>query len=386
MAVKILWYLTATDGPFPWKPEGLRPVGLDHFQTLAKTIDELGYYGALLSGGFVEPEVLTLIASVIPSTRRVRFIAPVQAHLQSPTRLAQVAQTIDHFSGGRLALGTSDGNKANRAIYGLPGDADNDRQALNLDYWKAFRAAYLGLADAYEGSHYRLAPVPGGSSNPVSGGGFRPTQTNGVPLWSFAHGLDDDAAAVELFDVYLSFADLPAKLGDKFRRVSAEAQRQNKTLRFGTRFQVIVRETEEEAWDYAQHLLDNTSLDHARESIRRQLPPGETLESYRSPDPQVQRNIDAIRAGRLPRARDFEIYPNLWTGPSLRGFNIVAPGSGTTLIGSAENVAARIREFEEQGSHAFILSGFPSIEESRRVAELLFPRLELDHGFDSLSS
>jgi alkanesulfonate monooxygenase len=30
---------------------------------------------------------------------------------------------------------------------------------------------------------------------------------------------------VELLDVYLSFADTPRKLGDKFRRVAAEAAR-----------------------------------------------------------------------------------------------------------------------------------------------------------------
>ena len=36
----------------------------------------------------------------------------------------------------------------------------------------------------------------------------------------------------------------------------------------------------------------------------------------------------------------------------------------------------------EQGTGAFILSGFPLISEAHRVAELLFPLLDLDHGFD----
>src|SRR5690606_21730227 len=87
-------------------------------------------------------------------------------------------------------------------------------------------------------------------------------------------------------------------------------------------------------------------------------------------------------SGRLPAAKDFEIYPNIWTGPALHGFNILGPLAGTTLVGSAENVAARIREFEAQGTSAFILSGWPLIEEAHRVADLLFPLLDLDHGFE----
>ncbi|MFX7002362.1 LLM class flavin-dependent oxidoreductase, partial [Acinetobacter baumannii] len=70
------------------------------------------------------------------------------------------------------------------------------------------------------------------------------------------------------------------------------------------------------------------------------------------------------------------------TGPALHGFNVLGPLSGTTLVGSAENVAARIREFQAQGVGAFILSGWPLIEEAHRVADLLFPLLDLDHGFE----
>ncbi|MNL31028.1 Methanesulfonate monooxygenase [compost metagenome] len=128
--------------------------------------------------------------------------------------------------------------------------------------------------------------------------------------------------------------------------------------------------------------MQRTSLQTARTAIERQLPPGQTLESFHSDDPQIQRNVEAIRAGRLPKARDLEIYPNVWLGPSLFGFNILGPAAGTYLVGSAEQVAERIREYEAQGTSAFILSGFPLIDEAHRVADLLFPLLDLDHGFE----
>lgn len=182
--------------------------------------------------------------------------------------------------------------------------------------------------------------------------------------------------------MYLSFANTPPLLGEKFSKVAKEAAKVGRTLQYGTRLQIIVRETEEEAWQYAQSLLDKIDVNYAIEAVKRQLPPNETFESYQSSNPIVQKNLERLRQGILPQAKDFEIYPNIWTGPSLFGFDILNPAAGTALVGSAENIAQRIQEYESYGTSAFILSGFPLITEVYRVADLLFPLLELDHGFE----
>jgi alkanesulfonate monooxygenase len=383
MAVKILWYLTAPDGPVPWEPEGRWDNSFAHLQRLASTIDKLGYYGALLATGI--NEVLTLAASTFPTTRRMRFLGAIHPGLLSPAKLAQIALTIDSFSGGRLLINAVNGNDATQKSFGMH-FAHDERYDYSLEYWQAFRHAYLGRREPYEGKYIQLAARPD-----IGGGSYRrsrnsnwlePAQPGGIPLWGAGSSPAGVAHSVRALDVYLSFADTPQRLGDKFRRVGAEASKVGRTLKYGTRLQVIVRETEQEAWDYAQWLVERTSVDYALESIRRQLPPGETVETYRSADPQVQQNLEAIRAGRLPPARDYEIYPNVWTGPALHGFNVLGPLSGTTLVGSAENVAARIREFEAQGTSAFILSGWPLIDEAHRFADLVFPLLDLDHGFE----
>ena len=44
-------------------------------------------------------------------------------------------------------------------------------------------------------------------------------------------------------------------------------------------------------------------------------------------------------------------------------------------VGSARQVADRIQEYIDIGIDAFVLSGYPHLEESYRVAELLFPLL-----------
>jgi alkanesulfonate monooxygenase len=53
-------------------------------------------------------------------------------------------------------------------------------------------------------------------------------------------------------------------------------------------------------------------------------------------------------------------------------------GAGTAAVGDPKQVAALLDEYRAVGADTFILSGYPHLEEAYRVAELLFPRLELD--------
>ena len=59
------------------------------------------------------------------------------------------------------------------------------------------------------------------------------------------------------------------------------------------------------------------------------------------------------------------------------GRGLVRGGAGTALVGDGPTVAARVKEYADLGIDTFIFSGYPHLEESYRVAELLFPHLEL---------
>ncbi|UGQ12109.1 LLM class flavin-dependent oxidoreductase [Yinghuangia sp. ASG 101] len=379
--VKILWYLTAPDGPYPWEAAGRWETGFDHMRQLAATIDRLGFYGALL--GTSSDDGLTTAAALAAETRTMRFLTAVYPGLVTPAKLAQIARTIDRFSGERLLFNVVNGNDAGVAGYGLHLDHDT-RYDFSAEYWDAFQHVYQGELSAYRGKFTDIA-ARRNDDGPLSA--WRHTFPGGkrAELWGAGTSPAGVAHAVNLFDVYLSFADTPQRLGEKFRRVGAEAAKLGRTLRYGTRLQVIVRETDEEAWDAAAKLLTRTSADTARGLTARQFPPGQDVDSYEpapDADPRIARRLAALRAGRLPAVRDLEIHPNVWAGPSMFGFDVVHPGAGIYLVGSAENVAARIREYRAHGTEAFILSGFPLIAEAQRVADLLFPLLDLDHGFD----
>jgi len=130
-------------------------------------------------------------------------------------------------------------------------------------------------------------------------------------------------------------------------------------VRFGIRFHVIVRETEAAAWDEADRLISRLG-DEVIAKAQANLAKSESV---------GQQRMSALHGGRRDQLM---VYPNVWAGVGL-----VRGGAGTALVGSAENVAARMREYRALGVETFIMSGYPHLEEAYRVAELLFPRLNI---------
>ncbi len=75
-----------------------------------------------------------------------------------------------------------------------------------------------------------------------------------------------------------------------------------------------------------------------------------------------QQRMMQLHGGRRDK---LEISPNLWAGVGL-----VRGGAGTALVGDAQTVAARIKEYQDVGVDTFIMSGYPHLEEAYRFAEL----------------
>ena len=151
----------------------------------------------------------------------------------------------------------------------------------------------------------------------------------------------------------------PAQVAEKIAQVREKAARHGRQVRFGIRLHVIVRETNEEAWQAADSLishLDDETIARAQAAFART-------------DSVGQQRMAALHNGRRDK---LEISPNLWAGVGLaRG------GAGTALVGDAATVAERINEYAALGIDSFIFSGYPHLEEAYRVGELLFPLLDV---------
>lgn len=94
-----------------------------------------------------------------------------------------------------------------------------------------------------------------------------------------------------------------------------------------------------------------------------------TQERFARMDSTGQARMTALHAGSADPER-LTVSPNLWAGIGL-----VREGAGTALVGSHDEVAARLDEYRRLGVDEFVLSGYPHLEEAFRVGEEVAPRL-----------
>ncbi len=165
--------------------------------------------------------------------------------------------------------------------------------------------------------------------------------------------------AANQIDTYLTWGEPVEQVAEKIAVVRQRAEERGRTLDYGIRLHVIVRETEDEAWAAADKLiahLDDDTIAAAQKIFSRM-------------DSTGQARMSALHGGSKDGLR---IAPNLWAGVGL-----VRGGAGTALVGSSQQVADRIREYQALGIKNFIFSGYPHLEEAHRFAELVMPLLPL---------
>lgn len=270
----------------------------------------------------------------------------------SPGVAARMAATFDRISGGRLLINiVTGGDPVELAGDGLHLSHD-DRYELTDEFLTVWRQIAAGEIADFQGDYLN---IQGGKLL------FPPVQKPHPPLWFGGSSPIAQQIAAKHVDVYLTWGEPPEQVAEKIASVRRLAEAEGRTLRFGIRLHVIVRETETQAWDAANDLIryvDDEAIAKAQQAYSRM-------------DSEGQRRMRDLHNGSREA---LEISPNLWAGIGL-----VRGGAGTALVGDPDTVAKRILEYTELGIDTFIFSGYPHLEEAYRVAELLFPRLPLEN-------
>ncbi|MCD1634132.1 LLM class flavin-dependent oxidoreductase [Martelella mediterranea] len=356
-AAEVSWFsaLCSDDYAYLGVPDGSLRSSFDHCSAIVKTAEAHGFRNILCPSSYqVGQDTLSFVAGCAPITEKINFLAAIRCGEMQPIMLARTVATLDHMLKGRLTLNVISSN--------FPGEeADSAyRYRRSHEVVEILRQAWTRDEINYDGEIYQFHKV---TTEPA-----RPYQQNGGPLLYFG-GYSPDALELcgAQCDVYLMWPETKDQLAERMKAVHARAAAHGRTLDYGLRVHVVVRDTEKEAREYADHLVSKLDDEYGR-LIR-------------------DRAHDAASLGVSHQARAREladqfgyVEPNLWTG-----IGRARSGCGAALVGSTDQVLSKLAEYRDMGIRAFILSGYPHLDEADHFGTKVLPALEtcsLPHVYD----
>ncbi|MDR2636216.1 MAG: FMNH2-dependent alkanesulfonate monooxygenase [Campylobacteraceae bacterium] len=350
MSLNIFWHLpTGGDSKYVGKASVVRPVSNSYLRQVATLVEQLGYDGILIPTGSWNLDPFITAASLAAVTSKLKLLVALRTSaVGNPTVFARQTATLDEALNGRLILNVVPGAyEKELAAEGVRLNHDERYELADefLTLWKrilsgervSFKGKYFDIEDAYNL--------------------FPPVQKPYPPLY---FGGSSDAAhdlTAKHIDAYLSWGEPPHLVAEKIADVKKRAEKYGRKVRFGLRVNVIVRESEKEAWRAAEEIISHLSPDVIEKAKN----------NFAQIDSVGQKRLNELHGWDKNR---LEISPNLWAGIGL-----VRRGAGTALVGDPQIVAKRLQEYAELGIDTFVLSGYPHLEEAVRFAELVFPLL-----------
>ncbi len=354
MSFNVFWFIpTHGDSRYLGTAKGARQINYDYLRQIAVAADTQGYDGVLLPTGRSCEDAWVVASSLIGATKNLKFLVAIRPGLSSPGLSVRMASTFDRLSNGRLLINVvTGGDQGELEADGLWAD-HSERYEITDEFLRVWRGSLAGEgADGasggfdFDGKHIK---VKGAKTL------YPPVQKPYPPLYFGGSSEAAHELAAEQVDVYLTWGEPPAAVAEKIRDMRARAAKHGRTLRFGIRLHVIVRETNDAAWKAAEELIS-----HVDDAVI-----ARAQAAFAKMDSVGQQRMTALHGGKRDK---LEVSPNLWAGVGL-----VRGGAGTALVGDPETVAARMQEYADLGIDTFILSGYPHLEESYRFAELVFP-------------
>jgi alkanesulfonate monooxygenase len=312
---------------------------------IIKTADELGFRNVLCPSSYqVGQDTLSYVAGMAPLTEQINFLAAVRCGELHPPMLARTIATLDHMLKGRLTV--------NIISSDLPGTklSSPERYARSREVIEILKQSWTQDRIEFNGKYYQLDL----QTDPV-----KPYQQNGGPLLYFGgYSPDGVDLCAEHCDVYLMWPETEKKLQQLMNNMTNKASEHERTVQFGLRVHVIVRETEQEARGYAKNLLSKLDLDLGKD-IRNRA--------------QDSASLGVARQALLREEADNQHYvePHLWTGIGL-----ARSGCGAAIVGDPDQVLAKLERYMEMGIRSFILSGYPHQQECKLFAKHVLPRLK----------
>ena len=354
-AVEVSWFsaLCSDDYQFLGQPDGALRSSWDHCSSIVKTAEDHGFRNILCPSSYqVGQDTLSFVAGCAPITDRINMLAAVRCGEMQPIMLARTIATLDHMMKGRLTV--------NIISSDFPGEkADSEyRYQRSREVVEILKQAWSQDEINYQGDIYNFQGL---TTDPA-----KSYQTGGPLLYFGGYS----PAALELCgqhcDVYLMWPEPKDQIAERMKAVNAVADRYDRTLDYGLRVHVIVRDTEAEAKEYAEYIVSKLDDEHGRKIRERAL------------------DSTSLGVSHQAKNRDYAdefgyVEPHLWTG-----IGRARSGCGAAIVGSADQVLSELEAYQKMGVRAFILSGYPHIEECKHFGTKVLPNMKtcsLPHAY-----
>ena len=307
--------------------------------------DKLGFRNILCPSSYqVGQDTMTFASAIAPLTKQINLLTAIRSGEIHPPMLARSIATLDHILKGRLTL--------NIISSDLPGTSLSSelRYQRSNEVIQILKQGWNQEFIDFKGDFYNIS-LP---SDPV-----KPYQQNGGPLLYFGgYSTQGVELCAQHCDVYLMWPETISNLTNHIENLKTKSKKYNRELQFGLRVHVIVRETEDEAKEYANKLISHLDIDKGNEIRNRALDSNSYGVSLQS---QMRNQAD----------NEYYIEDNLWTGVGL-----ARSGCGSAIVGNPDQVYEKLKIYMDIGIRSFILSGYPHSAELDLFSKYVLPKIQ----------
>jgi FMNH2-dependent dimethyl sulfone monooxygenase len=260
-------------------------------------------------------------------TSTLELMLAVRPNYHAPSLTAKALSTLDLIAPGRVSLNVvSSWWKDEASQYGMPFDVHDARYQRTEEWLTVLRALLTEETVTHHGGLYDL-----------DGAILEPKPSAPVDVYMGGESPRALEVIAQHGNAYVMHGDSPEVIADRVQRISA-LRSEGPAMRFGLSGYVIVRDTEAEAQAELDRILDVQASPAAYASYQ-----------------------DFVKGSQL----ESEL--------TLREYSVSNRGLRAGLVGTPEQVAARIRAYEEVGVGLMLLQFSPQAEEMERFAKQVIP-------------
>ncbi|CDQ40321.1 LLM class flavin-dependent oxidoreductase [Virgibacillus salexigens] len=319
------------------------PPTFEYAKTVIQAAEEWGYDTTLIAELYLNDikgieadslEAWSTAAGLAAVTNKIEIMTAVRPVFHHPAVTAKMAANIDRMSNGRFTLNIVSGWWEEEAKqYGGDFTEHDERYARTTEFIDILKGLWTEDTFSYHGRYYqiedtKLEPKPLQRPNPM--------------LYAGGESEKGKQVISTLCDAYVMHGGTVEEVADKIKDMKSRRRKANKDpiRSFGMAAYVICRETEAAALT------------------------------------ELERITMVKDTSGYSGFGDFTSKSQLEQAVQLKDYSVSNRGLRPHLIGTPEQIAERILEYERAGVDLLLLQCSPQLEEMKRFSEQVMPLVE----------